>query len=118
MTGSTPGLPSEWLNAGPASLFDLGLPYGFFQRAEHRGYGESLHVLFASRLDQIHFKLYAAVDQGAGRHLADLRSLTPSEEELIQAARWSETHDTSEGHRAMLANALTHFGVIHGPHGT
>jgi hypothetical protein len=112
------GLPSQWLNAGPASLFDLGLPDRFEQRAEQRSYGQSLQVLFASRLDQIHFKLYAAVDQGAGRHLADLQALTPSDEELIQAARWSETHDTSEGYRAMLANALKHFGVAHGPHDT
>jgi hypothetical protein len=110
------GLPSGWLNAGPASLFDLGLPDGFEQRAEQRSYGQSLQVLFASRLDQIHFKLYAAVDQGAGRHLADLKALTPSDDELVQAARWSETHDTSEGYRAMLANALKHFGVTYGPH--
>jgi hypothetical protein len=109
------GLSSGWLNVGPASLFDLGLPDGFVQRAEQRRYGESLRVLFASRLDQIHFKLYAAVDQGAGRHLADLQALTPSEEELLQAARWSETHDTSEGYRAMLTNALEHLGVRHGP---
>jgi hypothetical protein len=110
------GLPSSWLNTGPASLFDLGLPDGVVERAEQRSYGESLQVLFASRLDQIHFKLYAAVDQGAGRHLTDLQALTPSDEELIQAARWSETHDTSEGYRAMLANALKHFGVTYGPH--
>jgi hypothetical protein len=110
------GLPSSWLNAGPASLFDLGLPDGFEQRAKQRSYGHSLQVLFASRLDQIHFKLYAAIDQGAGRHLADLRALKPTAEELIQAARWSETHDTSEGYCAMLANALEHFGVAYGPH--
>jgi hypothetical protein len=109
------GLPSRWLNAGPASLLDLGLPDGFMRRAQHRSYGESLQVLFASRLDQIHFKLYAAVDQGAGRHLTDLQALTPSDEELIQAARWSETHDTSEGYREMLANALSHLGVRRGP---
>jgi len=110
------GLPSQWLNAGPAPLFDLGLPDGFVKRGEQRDYGQWLQVLFASRLDQIHFKLYAAVDQGAGRHLADLQALTPSDEELIQAARWSETHDTSEDYRAMLANALKHFGVTYGLH--
>jgi len=36
------GLPSRWLNAGPASLFDLGLPDGFVGRVEQRSYGESL----------------------------------------------------------------------------
>lgn len=109
------GLPSEWLNNGPASLLELGLPDGFMRRAERHIYGQSFEVLFASRLDQIHFKLYAAVDQGAGRHLADLLALTPSEDELIQAARWSETHDVSEGYRTMLAAALEHLGVVYGP---
>jgi hypothetical protein len=108
-------LPSNWLNTGPASLLDLGLPDGFLQRTEHRSYGNSLEVLFASRLDQIHFKLYAAVDQGAGRHFTDLQSLTPSEDELIQAARWSETHDPSDGYREILLQVLAHLGVKHGP---
>jgi Nucleotidyltransferase of unknown function (DUF6036) len=108
-------LPSNWLNTGPASLLDFGLPDGFLQRTERRGYGDSLEVLFASRLDQIHFKLYAAVDQGAGRHLTDLQALTPSEDELIQAARWSETHDPSDGYREILLQVLAHLGVEHGP---
>jgi hypothetical protein len=70
-------LPGDWLNAGPASLLDLGLPEGFLQRAQRRRYGPALSVLFASRVDQIHLKLYAVVDQGPGRHLADLRALAP-----------------------------------------
>lgn len=98
-------------------LLDFGLPDGFLQRAERRSYGESLSVLFASRLDQIHFKLYAAVDQGAGRHLADLQALIPSEEELLQAARWSEAHDPSDGYREMLTKTLTHLGVEGGRRG-
>jgi hypothetical protein len=88
----------DWLNAGPASLLDLGLPEGFLQRAQRRSYGEALTVLFASRTDQIHFKLYAAVDQGAGWHFADLQALEPTEPEL-QAARWSRTHDPSVSQR-------------------
>lgn len=42
-------------------------------------------VLSASRLDQIHLKLYALVDQGAARHEQDLRALKPTTEELLQA---------------------------------
>ena len=76
--------------------------------------GEALTVLFASRIDQIHFKLYAAVDQGAGRHLADLQALEPTEAELLQAARWSRTHDPSEGYRSVLLEVLTHLGATHG----
>ncbi|HWX87440.1 MAG TPA: DUF6036 family nucleotidyltransferase [Solirubrobacteraceae bacterium] len=108
------GLPMDWLNAGPASLLDLGLPEGFLQRAQRRSYGEALTVLFASRTDQIHFKLYAAVDQGAGRHFADLQALEPTEPELLQAARWSRTHDPSEGYRSVLLELLTYLGATHG----
>jgi Nucleotidyltransferase of unknown function (DUF6036) len=65
-------LPQNWLNAGPTELLRFGLPEGFSDRVVSRAYGPSLTVLFANRLDQIHFKLYAMVDQGAGRHEADL----------------------------------------------
>jgi hypothetical protein len=107
-------LPVDWLNAGPASLLDLGLPEGFLQRVQRHSYGEALTVLFASRIDQIHFKLYATVDQGAGRHLADLQALEPTEPELLQAARWSRTHDPSEGYRSVLLEVLAFLGVTHG----
>ena len=52
-------------------------------------------VYFIGRLDQIHFKLYAAADQRDGTHLADLRALKPTDEELETAARWAMTHDVS-----------------------
>lgn len=103
------GLSDDWLNPGPTSLLDLGLPDGFYERAEHRVYGPGLEVLFASRVDQIHLKLYATVDQGAGKHLDDLEALQPTEQELIDAARWSRTHDPSESYRSVLARVLAHF---------
>jgi hypothetical protein len=108
------GLPLDWLNPGPASMLDLGLPEGFLERALRRSYGDALTVMFASRLDQIHFKLYAVVDQGPGRHLSDLQALQPSEAELFQAARWSRTHDPSEGYRGVLIEVLQHLGVSDG----
>ena len=80
-------LPSSWLNEGPASLLDFGLPEGFLGRVERREYEPALTALFASRFDQVHFKLYATVDQGPGKHEADLRTLEPTTEELIAAAR-------------------------------
>ena len=109
------GLASDWLNAGPASMVDLGLPEGFLARARRARYGPALTVLFASRLDQIHFKLYAVVDLGAGRHLADLQTLAPTAAELLEAAHWTRTHDPSEGYRDVLLQVLDHFGVEHGP---
>lgn len=106
------GLPADWLNSGPAGLMDFGLPEGFAERVEVREYGPALTVRFASRFDQIHFKLYAAVDASTpGKHAADLRELSPTRDELIAAARWSLTHDPSDGYREMLERALEYFGV-------
>ena len=59
------GLAHDWLNPGPTSLLDLGLPKGFRERATIRRFG-NLIVHLASRYDQICFKLYAATDQGQG----------------------------------------------------
>lgn len=104
-------LPTDWLNPGPTNLLDLGLPEGFTDRLERRDYGSSLSVYLASRLDQIHFKLYALVDQGPGKHEDDLRALSPTEEELLAAARWSTSHDPSDGYAQMLREVLTHLKV-------
>jgi hypothetical protein len=104
-------LPPDWLNAGPAELLDFGLPYGFLSRLERRDYGKGLTVYLASRYDQIHFKLYALVDQGPGKHEEDLRALGPTAEELVEAARWSRTHDPSAGYLQILTQALAHLGV-------
>jgi hypothetical protein len=105
------GLPENWLNPAPADLLDFGLPEGFVDRLERHDYGGSLTVHFASRFDQIHFKLYAMADQGAGKHEADLRALAPTRAELLTAARWTRTHDPSEGFREQLFAALAYLGV-------
>jgi hypothetical protein len=105
------GLPERWLNPGPASLLDLGLPEGFFERVVTRTYGRALTAHFASRFDQIHFKLYAAVDQETGRHEMDLRALSPTTDELLDAARWARTHDPSPGFEQSLRAALRVLGV-------
>lgn len=104
-------LPAEWLNPGPTDLLEFGLPEGFVDRLERRDYGDDLTVYFASRYDQIHFKLYALVDQGPGKHEADLRALSPTEDELLAAARWSRLHDPSEGYERVLREVLAHMGV-------
>jgi hypothetical protein len=104
-------LPADWLNPGPTDLLEFGLPEGLIGRLERRDYGDSLTVYFASRYDQIHFKLYALVVQGPGKHEADLRDLSPTEEELLAAARWSRSHDPSQGYEQVLREVLTHMGV-------
>lgn len=105
------GLDENWLNAGPTDLIKWGLPHGFMTRVVTRQYGQALDVHFAGRVDQIHFKLFALVDQGGGRHETDLRALTPTAAELIAAARWSITQDPSPGYKSVLAEALRYLGV-------
>jgi len=92
---------ADWLNYGPARLVDWGLPEGFETRLAARDYGTSLRVHFASRLDQICFKTYAAADV-AGRHLADLTTLSPSATEMDFAFRWVVQQDPSPGFRVQL----------------
>jgi hypothetical protein len=69
-----------------------------------------LHV--AGRLDQIHLKLYASIDQGPqSKHFADLRRLEPTPEELLLSARWARTHDPSPAFKNELEAALQELGV-------
>ncbi len=107
-------LPQDWLNNGPSSgdggLFRLGLPDGFIERLTLYDQGDRLTIYLVSRLDQIHFKLYAAIDQFGGYHASDLRQLCPTDEELLQAARWAMTHDRSEGFQTATKLFLKEFG--------
>jgi len=102
-------LPGDWLNPGPTSALDFGLPEGLLARAEKRRYGKIFTVRFLSRYDQIHFKLFAAVDQ-AGKHYDDLKLLKPTASELKAAALWSMTHDVSENYRNELKRILIDLG--------
>ena len=105
------GLASDWLNSGPTSLLELGLPDGFEERMTPRHY-EGLTVHLAGRLDQIFFKFYAAVDQGPrSKHVADLRKLEPTNDELRAAESWARSHDPSPGFREMSRQALAQFGA-------
>jgi hypothetical protein len=106
------GLPEDWFNTGPADelFFRLGFPEGLADRVTTQDYGASLRISFISRYDQIFFKLYAAADQDAGRHYQDLQDLQPTAEELLAAARWTRTHDPSDGFLYILGELLTHLG--------
>lgn len=106
------GLDETWLNDGPESLMELGLPVGFLGRTRTERFG-ALTVRLSSRLDQIHFKLYAAADQGPNsKHDQDLAALAPTAGELKQAATWCRTHDVSPAFAETLAAAVErHRGV-------
>jgi hypothetical protein len=104
------GFDEHWLNAGPTAVLDFGLPAGLAERLQQVTFGARLCVSFISRLDQIHFKVFAAADQGPGRHVADLQALHPTAEEIEAAARWAMTHDPSAGFRSVLRDMLRKLG--------
>ena len=103
-------LPEDWLNSGPADLFRMGLPEGFAERLQKVSIGEYLNIYYTSRFDQIHFKLYAAVDRG-GYHISDLSAIKPTKDELFTAAKWCVTQDVSEGFLYLLKEFLKNFGA-------
>jgi uncharacterized nucleotidyltransferase DUF6036 len=109
IVADTLDLPTDWLNTGPADLFRMGLPSGFKERLLRKIIGEYLVVNFISRLDQIYFKLYASVDRG-GYHIEDLLALKPTDRELIDAGKWTKTHDVSEGYAMLLKSLLIELG--------
>ena len=109
--GTALGLGGHWLNTGPAGLLDFGLPRGLEERVTIREFG-ALQVHLPAREDLICFKLYALVDQGPrSKHMTDLLALKPTSDELIEAARWTRTHDPSVGFLGELRGALAHLGV-------
>lgn len=109
--GTALGLGERWLNSGPAGLIDFGLPAGLAGRVSVRVFG-GLEVHLPAREDLICFKLYAAVDQGPrSKHVADLRAMEPSHDELLAAARWTRTQDDSAPFLSELHGALGLFGI-------
>jgi hypothetical protein len=105
------GLADDWLNTGPDSLLDLGLPDGFGARLERRDFG-GLVAWLAGWFDMVCFKLDAAVDQGPrSRHFQDLRDLRPGRDDLLEAARWTMSHNPSPGFRSLLVDTLRGLGV-------
>jgi uncharacterized nucleotidyltransferase DUF6036 len=99
-------LSAEWLNSAPAHQLERGLPVGFFERCMRRAFG-GLVVWFASRIDLVHLKLYAAVeDRLGGKHFHDLRQLAPTAEELKRAAAWVRTQNGSETFARSLRECL------------
>lgn len=104
------GFRADWINTGPKELLRFGLPTGFLSRCARKEFGP-LGLYVASRLDQIHLKLYAATDQGPkSRHFDDLLSLSPTTEELSSAGRWCRTHDPSPAFCGILLQAMRHAG--------
>lgn len=104
------GLTKDWLNPGPTGLLTEGLPVGLIGRLCPKRYGSGLVVHFVGRFDQICLKLYAVVNGGAARHLEDLGTLKPSDDEMEEAARWCLTQDASEQFPMIVISCLEKIG--------
>jgi hypothetical protein len=106
------GLKEEWLNFGPAPLMDFGLPHGLEKRLKRKSYGRCLALHIISRLDQIHLKLYAAMDPKTRieTHLGDLVDLEPTEAEARAAMDWLLKRKTSTDFRHKLKQVLDRIG--------
>ena len=102
-------LAKGWFNAGPASQLDLGLPDGFKKRLIRKLYGLQLTIFLVGRLDQVYFKLFAAVDRNE-HHTQDLLGLDPTDAEMFDAASWVLTQDVSEPFRMGLKDFLEKHG--------
>jgi hypothetical protein len=109
LCASTFDLPQNWLNTGPESYIKSGFPRGLIKRLTWKSYGESLHIGYIARIDQVFFKLYACVDRG-GYHVDDLLALSPTESELIRAGTWCCEQDISEGFKTLLISMLNQLG--------
>lgn len=103
------GLGTDWLNTGPASQWETGLPPGVGRRVRWRRYG-GLRVGLAGRRDLIFLKLYAAADAVGPQsvHFQDLLRLRPTKAELAAAAKWAAAQDPSPAFRESLAGLLRH----------
>ena len=111
--GKILNLGEDWLNIGPASLLEMGLPLGFIERLHIRKY-KGLTLYLADRFDQICFKLYASVDQGPqSKHFADLRALLPTRDELYRAKDWCLTQDVSSNFEKDINQAIESMNVSH-----
>lgn len=107
---TTLALAPDWLNPGPSFLNEHGLPSGFSDRVLIRRY-QGLTIRLAARVDQITFKLLAAVNEGPrSKHFRDLQRLAPSQEELLIGARWCQNHNTWPRFHDTLQQTLAAFG--------
>ena len=106
-------LSKDWLNNGPdfntGDFLQNNLPKGLLGRAHRNDYGTHLTVFFIDRIDQIHFKVYAAADS-LGVHTDDLMALEPAPEEMESAAHWCMKQDPSDGFHQILLSMYEQLG--------
>jgi hypothetical protein len=104
------GLKEDWLNDGPSTFFDIGMPEGVVARTLVREYDEALKVSYIGRWDQIHLKLYACCSSTDITHFLDLDHLQPTQEEMEAAAVWVRRRCHSDLTRGQLKHMLRELG--------
>ncbi len=107
------GLDPNWLNAGPASQWQSGLPPGLENRVQWSEYS-GLGVGLVSRYDLIFLKLYAAVDDAGPTsvHFQDLLALMPTDEELAEAGSWVRQQDPSPVIADTVTKVVSHASSL------
>lgn len=102
---------TELVVCGGSALIAMGLVQRTTQDIDVVALMENgrLAVHYIDRTDQIHFKVFAAVDRG-GYHISDLKALHPADDELYRAALWSMEQDVSEGFRYLLREMFNQNG--------
>lgn len=101
----------DWLNFDASPLIAFGFPPNMTSRLIKKSYGLCLTVYFISRFDQVHFKIYAAMDPKDGtRHLSDLLDLKPEENEVRAAISWLLAREASPEFKAALCQVLERIG--------
>ena len=109
--GIESGIREDWLNFDASPLIAFGFPPSMRTRLIKKSYGICLTVYFISRFDQVHFKMYAAMDPKDGtRHLGDLLDLKPRENEVRAAISWLLGRKASPEFKAALCQVLERIG--------
>ena len=113
------GLRSDWINAGPAGLVEK-VPKNFKERLLNQAtriqFGDRVTILAISRLDQIYFKTYAALNKEPGmpkqgKHVMDLYELSATVEEILAGVRWAcENFDDFPPKNEVLQRRLIQLG--------
>lgn len=102
------GLAAEWMNTEIAAQWAQGLPPWLGRDVTWRRYA-SLEAGLAGRQTLVALKLFAAVDRGPGSvHYQDLVKLTPTFDELQEAAAWVKTQDAAAEFSELVDQVIDH----------
>ena len=107
------GMGPNWVNLGPRALVQAGLPEGFADRLQALRVGDRLTLHLLGRQDLLALKLYAAADELGPRqdvHLADLKALEPTFDELDWAVDWLRTLRDFEEKKLVVKHVLEELG--------